>query len=188
MLTTPRLVLRRPTDDDLAPFAAMNADAEVMQNFPAPLTFEESKELFQRLRADHDRDGFGWLTVESRTTGGFVGCVGIRRTQFQAAFTPCIEIAWRLVRAEWGRGLAPEAANAVLGWAFQTHLVEQVFAFTYEGNWASRRVMEKLGMTRRSEFDFEHPVLTSGHRLRPHVVYSMAQAAFASRGEVMDGV
>jgi RimJ/RimL family protein N-acetyltransferase len=186
VLTTPRLVLRRPTDEDLAPFAAMNADPDVMRHFPAPLTFEESRALFERLGADYDRDGFGWLTVESRTTGGFVGCVGIRRTQFQAAFTPCIEIAWRLVRAEWGRGLAPEAAHAVLRWAFETHLVEEVFSFTYEGNCASRRVMEKLGMKRRSEFDFEHPVLIPGHRLRPHVVYSMARTTFA--GEVTDGV
>jgi RimJ/RimL family protein N-acetyltransferase len=165
---------------DLEPFAAMNADPEVMRHFPAPMSVRESAELLDRLRSHLERNGFSWLAVEVRETEEFVGCVGMIHTSFEAAFTPCIELGWRLVERHWGQGLATEAARAVLRWAFGSLHLQDVVAFTHVDNTPSRRVMEKLGMTRDAASDFEHPRLPVGHPLRAHVLYRITRAAFTA--------
>lgn len=182
VLTTPRLLLRPLTVDDAAAFTRMNADPEVMRHFPSPLTAQESSKLLERLMAHHATEGFGWLAVSERTTHEFVGCVGLQRVTFEAAFTPCVDLGWRLDRSHWGKGLATEAAGAVANWAFGPLGLDAVVAFSFVHNIPSRRVMEKLGMTREPNFDFEHPRLPEGHPLCPHVFYRLTKAAFGRRG------
>jgi ribosomal-protein-alanine N-acetyltransferase len=170
-LATPRLLLRHWRDDDRPPFAAMCADPEVMRHFPATLTRDESDRLVDRAVAHFDRHGFGPFAAELRDTGAFLGFIGLSVPSFQAHFTPCVEIGWRLAASYWNRGLATEGAREVLRYAFETLQLPEVVSFTVPANLPSRRVMEKLGLTRDPADDFDHPNLPEDHLLRRHVLY-----------------
>ncbi len=174
---TSRLVLRQWRDTDRGPFAALNADPAVMEHFPAPLTRAESDAMVDRLTARIDADGYGLWAVEVRDTHEFIGLVGLARPTFETAFTPCTEIGWRLARSAWGQGFATEAARAALDVAFGPVGLDEVLSWTFEGNRASRAVMERLGMTRDPADDFDHPRLPEGDRLRRHVLYRIPHGA-----------
>jgi RimJ/RimL family protein N-acetyltransferase len=170
-LRTERLLLRPFRDDDLPAFAAMNADPKVMEFFPSLLSREESDALVARLREAFDRRGHGLWAIEIPGRASFAGFAGLAHPTFQAHFTPCVEIGWRLAAGHWGRGYATEAAAAVLGAAFVHVGLEEVVAFTSLDNRRSRRVMEKLGMRRDPADDFDHPALPEGHPLRRHILF-----------------
>lgn len=171
MIETDRLLLRQWVEGDREPFAALNADPVVMEHFPATLSREESDAFMDRQMAIIDQQGWGLWAVEVRSTGDFIGFTGLLVPVFDAEFVPCVEIGWRLAAASWGNGYATEAATAVLDHAFTQIGLDDVVSFTYVGNDRSRRVMEKIGLTERLEFD--HPNLP-GHRLRRHVLYGLA--------------
>lgn len=178
-LRTPRLSLRRWRDDDLEHFAALNADPEVMRWFPAPLDRAASDELAGRIRANHERLGFGLWAVEvldsERGTTPFAGFVGLSVPRFDPPFPatdPLVEIGWRLARPWWGLGIATEAAAEVLRSAFEDHGLAEVVSFTVPPNLASQAVMQRLGMA----YDgvFEHPLAEPGAWWAPHVLYRLA--------------
>jgi RimJ/RimL family protein N-acetyltransferase len=169
-LPTTRLRLRRWRAADAEPFAAMNADPQVMEYFPKRLTREESDSLIARIEQRFERSGFGLWAVEVVDTSTFAGFIGLAVPHFEAHFTPCIEIGWRLAAEFWGRGLATEGARAVLAFGFKSLGLNQIVSFTTAANMRSRRVMEKLGMTHDADDDFDHPLLT-GHPLERHVLY-----------------
>lgn len=172
-LRTERLVLRRAwTATDRDRFAALNADAEVMRHLPAPLTRAQSDDFVDRIEARFAEHGFGLWALDAPGLG-FVGFVGLWWAAFPAPFTPALEVGWRLSRAAWGHGFAPEAARAAVADGFARMALAEIVSFTWEGNTASRRVMEKIGMTRDPAEDFAHPNLPAGHRLRPHVLYRL---------------
>ncbi len=168
---TPRLRLRRWREEDLAPFAAMNADARVMEHMPGVMSVAETEALLARIEAHFEAEGFGLWAVERRDSGAFIGYVGLLRVPFEAHFTPAVEIGWRLGAAHWGAGFATEAARVVLDYAFETLGLEEVVSFTAVVNTRSWRVMERLGMTHDAAEDFDHPRLEAGHPLRRHVLY-----------------
>ncbi|MFF1873054.1 GNAT family N-acetyltransferase [Kitasatospora herbaricolor] len=174
-LRTPRLVLRSWRPSDMGPFAALNADPEVMARLPAPLDRAASDALAGRIRAAIERDGWGWWAVELASTGSFIGFTGLSRTTFEAAFTPAVEVGWRLARAAWGHGYATEAAGAAVGFGFEVLGLREIVSFTVPGNLPSRAVMERLGMTHDPREDFDHPRLPAGHALRRHVLYRLAR-------------
>ncbi len=174
-ISTERTLLRRWRHEDREPFGRMNADALVMEFFPATLTRAQSDALADRAEAHFTQYGFGPWAAELRASGEFIGYIGLYTPQFEAHFTPCTEIGWRLDAAHWGRGLATEGARAVLDSAFERTGLREVVSFTSEGNMGSRRVMEKLGMMRNPEDDFDHPNLPEGHPLRRHVLYRAAR-------------
>ena len=174
-LETERLSLRDWRDADLAPFARLNADPQVMANFPQALSAAESDAFAARIRANLRAQGYGLFALERRDTGAFCGFVGFAHPSFSAAFTPCVEIGWRLAAEHQGQGFATEAARACLRHAFEDLGWEEVVSLTWEGNLPSRRVMEKLGMTRDPLEDFEHPRLELGSRLSRHVLYRIAR-------------
>ena len=171
MLQTPRLLLRTWQESDREPFQRINADPRVMEFFAAPLSPVESDRLIDRIQAHIAQHRFGFFAAELRATGEFIGFVGISHVPFEAHFTPCVEIGWRLAAAYWNRGLATEGARRCLRYAFQELALPEVVAFTAPANLRSRRVMEKLGMSRSPADDFQHPLLPQGHPLRPHVLY-----------------
>jgi ribosomal-protein-alanine N-acetyltransferase len=173
-LETPRLVLRRWREADREPFYRMNSDPRVMEFFPACLTRQESDALMARAEAHFEAHGFGSFAAEVRATGELAGFVGLNVPTFDAYFTPCVEIGWRLASAYWRQGLATEAAEAVVRLAFGPLGLRQIVSFTVPANLPSRRVMEKLGMA--YDGDFDHPCLPEGHRLRRHVLYRKAVA------------
>ncbi|MDX1982738.1 MAG: GNAT family N-acetyltransferase [Bryobacteraceae bacterium] len=173
MLTTERILLRRFEARDREPFAAINADPEVMRYFPTVLTREETAAMLEQNEAHLVRHGFGFYAVELRDSGEFAGFIGLWAPSFDAHFTPCVEIGWRLAARFWNRGLGTEGARALLHYGFGALGLGEIVSFTTEGNLPSRRVMEKLGMRRDPADDFEHPRLPEGHPLRPHVLYRL---------------
>ena len=170
-LHTPRLLLRRWRESDLPAFAALNADPRVMEHLPKPLSREESDAMAARVRDHFARHGFGLWAVEVPGEAGFIGSVGLVTATFDAHFTPCVEVGWRLAQAHWGKGYATEAASAALDFAFGRLGLDEVVSFTVPANRRSRRVMERIGMRHDAEGSFEHPALPPGHSLRPHVLY-----------------
>jgi len=170
-IATERLLLRRWRADDLAPFARLNADRRVMEHLPGPLGREESDALARRIEQHFADHGFGPWAVEVPGLAPFVGFVGLARPGFDAHFTPCVEIAWRLAAEHWGRGYATEGARAALAFGCGALALEEIVAFTVPGNARSRRVMENLGMTHEPRDGFDHPDLPEGHPLRRHVLY-----------------
>ncbi len=177
VLRTERLLLRPWRDEDLAPFAALNADPAVREHFPSILSRGESDAAARRIRAEMERDGYGSWAVELPGEAPFVGVVGLSVPGFEAAFTPCVEIGWRLARDVWGRGLATEGARAALAFAFDVLGLEEVVSMTTPANHRSLRVMEKLGMRHDPCDDFEHPLLPPGSPLRRHVLYRLRRRA-----------
>jgi RimJ/RimL family protein N-acetyltransferase len=146
-----------------------------MEHFPAPLTRAESDAFAARVRSEMSERGFGLWAVEAPGVAPFLGFTGLAVPRFEAHFTPCVEVGWRLAREHWGRGYAPEAARAALAFGFERLGLAEIVSFTASGNAKSRRVMEKIGMTHDPAGDFEHPSLPPGHPLRRHVLYRVAR-------------
>ncbi len=179
-LRTPRLLLRQWRESDNAPFAALNADPEVMAHFPWTLTTDESRAMAYRYAAELEVDGYGIWATEVQETGEFIGFVGLARPRWPSAFTPCVEIGWRLTRAAWGHGYATEGARAALRVAFTRVALPEVVSFTAVGNLRSRAVMERLGMHRDPGEDFDHPRVPEGLPTRRHVLYRLTRTEWAA--------
>ena len=178
-LHTPRLLLRPWLPEDRAPFAALNADPEVMAHFPALLSRAESDALTDRLQARIAEHGWGFWALTLRSSGAFIGFTGLNHAPAALPFAPAVEIGWRLARAHWGQGLASEAAQAAARFAFDRLALPEIVAFTPLSNQRSRAVMERLGM--RCDGQFEHFALPAGHALRAHWLYRLARADAGSR-------
>jgi len=175
-LRSESLLLRRWRPDDLEPFAALNADATVMEHFPSTLSRSESNAFIQRMEAGFEAHGYSFWALELIEQERFIGFVGLRPVGREMPFGPTVEIGWRLARAEWGHGFATEAAGACVRFAFDELGLPALVAFTAARNWRSRRVMERLGMTRDPSDDFSHPKLAPGHALAAHVLYRLTPA------------
>src|SRR3989442_8632545 len=151
---TQRLILRRWRPSDRLPFARLNADPLVMEFMPAPLTREESDQLADRIEAHFREHEFGLWAAELLADHSFIGFIGLSVPDFQARFTPCVEIGWRLAAEHWNRGLATEGAQRVARYAFESLGSTEIVSFTVPANLPSRRVMEKLGMMHDPIDDF----------------------------------
>jgi RimJ/RimL family protein N-acetyltransferase len=180
-LETSRLFLRRWRDEDLAPFAAMNADPRVMEFLPEPLTRSQSDVFAERIRDHFEEHGFGLWAIEVRDLSEFIGFVGLAIPRLEAHFTPCVEIGWRLAHSHWNRGYASEAAQRALQYAFRELKLDQIVSFTVPENRRSRAVMEKLGLSHCASEDFDHPGLPDGHRLKRHVLYRSQRETWLER-------
>jgi len=165
---TARLALRAWREEDQPAFAAMNADARVMEFFPAPLTDAESQALMVRIRDEFSTEGFGAYAVERLSDGELLGFAGLHRVTYSGGMEGQVEILWRLRHDAWGQGYATEAARACIAHAAKLGIPELI-AFAYVGNQRSLNVMKKLGMECVGEFD--HPGLPEGHPLRRHALY-----------------
>jgi RimJ/RimL family protein N-acetyltransferase len=172
-LATPRLRLRPWRESDLEPFAVMNADPRVMEHLSGLKSREESDALAARIMAKFASRGWGLWAVEVVDGAPFIGFTGLAVPDFEAHFTPCTEIGWRLAHDAWGRGYATEAARAVLACGFDALGLEEIVSFTAVTNKRSAAVMERLGMRREGEFD--HPRFAEGNPIRRHVLYRIGR-------------
>jgi RimJ/RimL family protein N-acetyltransferase len=179
-LTTPRVLLRSWREDDREPWAALNADPEVRRFFPDLLSRSDSDASMDRFQAGLQEHGYGLWAVEVRATGEFAGFVGLAEVPAELPCAPGMEIGWRLGRSHWGQGLAPEAARAVLAHAFGPLGFDELVSLTTVTNAPSRRVMEKIGMTREPADDFDSP-RTPGWWGAPHVVYRLSAPRYFAR-------
>ena len=178
--TTERLILRPWEESDRELFARLNADLRVMEYMPHVLSKPDSDALADRIGVHFRQHGFGLCAVELRRDGSFIGFIGLIVPSFDAPFTPCVEIGWRLAADCWGQGLATEGAYAIVRYGFETLGLDELVAFTVPANARSRRVIEKLGMTHDPADDFDHPRLPAGHPLRRHVLYRLNRSGWSS--------
>jgi RimJ/RimL family protein N-acetyltransferase len=197
---TERLLMRRWREDDRGPFAAMNADPEVMRYFPAPLDRAASDALVDRIEDLFRRQGFGLWALEvagpepdhiepagpgpagpgpagpgPASTGEFIGFTGLNPMPPGVPGAGGLEVGWRLARHAWHHGYATEAAVAAAGVAFGGAGRTEIWSMTAVANAPSQAVMRRLGMTLHTRFD--HPAIEAGHPLRPHVAYRLARSS-----------
>jgi len=175
-LETERLHLRDWGDGDLKPFAALNADKIVMEFFQTALDRTQSDAMATRIQQGLDENGHGFFAVAVKTSGTFIGFAGLNSVCFEAPFTPAVEIGWRMAVDAWGHGYATEAARACLAYGFGERGFREVVSFTTRSNRRSMAVMERIGMSRNTDDDFEHPALPVKHPLRPHVLYRVGKS------------
>ena len=173
-LRTDRLLLRRWRPTDREAFARLNADPVVMQHFVGTLSREDSDAFAGRIEKQFEERGFGLWAVEVPGVAPFVGFVGLSVPSFEAHFMPAVEVGWRLDRPYWGRGYATEAARASLADGFERVGLTEIVSFTTPINLPSIAVMERLGMTRDPNDDFDYPGVPKGHPVRRHVLYRIA--------------
>lgn len=184
-LDTERLALRVWADHHRAPFAALNADPEVMRYFPALQSRAQSDASIDAWRAEFATRGWSNWAVERRDSGEFIGFVGLstprRVLPFSTPERPVVEIGWRLARGHWGQGYATEAARACLALGFERLGLDEIVSFTAVVNRPSRAVMERIGL-RDSGEDFDHPALPRGHVLERHCLYRGRRAEAGGAG------
>ena len=173
VLHTERLILRQWLPEDVAVFAVMNEDPEVMRYFPGTLTREQSQAWAENCRQMLARQGWGLWAVEVQELAEFIGFVGLHAPEIDLPFNPCVEIGWRLRRSAWGNGYATEAARACLQFGFEQLGLREIVSFTSVVNKPSLAVMQRLGMTPDAD-TFEHPSVPDGHILREHCVYRLS--------------
>ncbi len=179
MIETARLAMRSWRDEDVAPFQAICSDPEVMATLGPPLDMDATAALIARIRTIDAEHGHTFWALERREDARLIGWCGIIRGS-AGPVDGKAEIGWRLARDCWGAGYATEAARGAMDWAFAHLPDDAVWAITWRGNIRSRAVMERLGMRRHADLDFDHPKLAEGDPLRPHVAYSIARGAWAA--------
>jgi 3-dehydroquinate dehydratase/shikimate dehydrogenase len=180
-LRTERLLLRPWRDRDRAPFAALNADPKVMEHFPRVSTREESAAASDRIVARMEMQGFGLWAVEVPGIAEFIGFIGLNPADAVLG-RPVLEVGWRLAAEHWGRGYATEGGRASLAHAFEVLGRDEVVSFTTTGNQRSRHVMEKLGLVRCPEDDFDHPGVPASWSGRRHVLYGITREQWRRAG------
>ena len=174
-VNTERLVLRRWRDSDRGPFAALNADPETMQYFPATLDRAASDAFVDRIESRFEEQGYGLWALEVIATGDFIGYTGLNPMVEDVPGAGGMEIGWRLAKHAWHHGYATEAATAALGVAFDGAGLAEIWSITAVINEPSQAVIRRIRMTEVARFD--HPRVPAGHRVRPHVAYHLASSA-----------
>jgi RimJ/RimL family protein N-acetyltransferase len=168
-IETPRLILRQWTETDYQPYIELNQDKDIMEFFPNVSTAVETLAQIDRFMTRIEQNGYGFFAVERKDNGQFIGFTGLSQPGFESHFTPCVEIGWRLSKANWNQGFATEAASACLEYGFNKLGLDEIYSFTSVRNKRSERVMIKIGMKKEGVFD--HPSIEEGHFLKEHVLY-----------------
>jgi RimJ/RimL family protein N-acetyltransferase len=174
-IRTPRLLLRQWRCSDREPYAALNADPQVMRFFRGTLSRDASDRDVDGWQAALLERGWGNWAVEVVESGAFAGFIGLSIPKRALPFTPCVEVGYRLARAYWGRGYATEGARAALDVGFDKLGLEEIVSFTALLNLPSQAVMRRIGMI-NAKVDFDHPALPEGSELRRHCLYRISRA------------
>ena len=170
-LTTERLVLRRWRETDVDVMAAINADADVMQHFVAPLTREQTARSIAGYETSFTQRGFGPWAVEIAASGELIGFIGLLPVRLKAHFTPAVHLTTKFAPHTWRQHYASEAAYEVFRDGFERVGLVEIVAYTSRQNEPSWRGMARIGMTHDPADDFNHPDLADDHPLRDQVLY-----------------
>ena len=167
MITTDRLLLRKPRPEDAPAFAAMLRDAEVM-HYIGGVTDEPADAVVDRWRERWSANGVGPFVLVRREDERVVGRAGIvvwdtrawrNCTRAEAGEHAQDELGWALLREHWGRGYATEGALAVRDWAWREAGIASLISLINPDNVASRRVAERLGCMRGNRVRLDEGVL-----------------------------
>ena len=171
MIETDRLILRDWTEADIAPFLLHTNRPAVMRWLGGVRTEAEQRESIGRMMRWQRERGFTFWVVERKADGELLGFCGLKIADTpDSPIEGMYEIGWRLREDAWGQGYAKEAAIASLDFAFATLGADRVVAITFAPNAASWGLMERIGMTRRPELDYDDPRFPA---LNPTIVYDI---------------
>ncbi|WP_338792085.1 GNAT family N-acetyltransferase [Bernardetia sp. MNP-M8] len=171
-----RLGFRNWKDCDTENLFALNSDKDIMEFFPYLPSLEQTKDFIERMTTQFENNGFCYFAVDELETEEFIGFIGITEQTFEADFTPCVDIGWRLDKKYWNKGYASEGAKRSLEFAFNDIKLESIKAVAPKINLKSRKVMEKIGM--KYVKDFKHPALKDDKRLENCVLYEINKEDF----------
>jgi len=173
IFTTERLGFRNWKASDLDQMAHLNADPEVMKYFPSTVDRSHTKAYIERMQKQFDEKQYCYFAVERLDQKVFIGFIGLSYQTYDAPFTPCVDIGWRLAQEHWGKGFATEGAKACLNYAFNDMGIKTIFSVASIANKPSTNVMKKIGMVYDQSFD--HPALVDTPELNPCVVYKISK-------------
>jgi RimJ/RimL family protein N-acetyltransferase len=180
MIETPRLILRPWRESDVAEFIRVTNTPAVMEFLGGATTLEEAQARCARAMASQAENGFCFWIIERLADCAILGFCGLK-IGTSGPIKGEIEIGWRLREDAWGQGIAGEAAQATLDWAWRNLSCDRVVAITARGNERSWRLMERLGMARQLDLDFDHPDVPENDIARPHITYAIARPAAGQR-------
>lgn len=169
LFTSNRLGFRNWETDDIPQIVAISADPEVMKYFPAPATREQTKEFVLKMQHSFSEKSYCYFAVDRLEDAKLIGFIGLMDQAFEASFTPCVDIGWRLGTRFWGMGYATEGATRCLEYAFSELGLAKVVSTAPKVNLPSVRIMTKIGM--RKLLEFKHPRLFGNERLEDCVCY-----------------
>jgi [ribosomal protein S5]-alanine N-acetyltransferase len=169
---TQRLIFRDWKEQDLPVFRIMNKDIRVMKYFAKTLSEQETDRFYEIIKDEFRNYGYGLYAVETKHNSEFIGFIGLHWANFNAQFTPCIEIGWRLKYEAWGNGYATEGAKACLKYGFETLKINKIYSFTSKINSQSENIMKKIGLVKITEF--KHPNIIEDSPLSEHVLYAVS--------------
>jgi len=181
LFETNRLILRNWLDRDRTLFRRINADETVMEFFPFRREAAQADKFMKLIAAGIEANGFGFAAIESKATAETVGFAGIHLTDGIPNLPDgSIEIGWRLAPEFWGKGFASEAARGWLVHGFGPLGLNRIVSFAVSSNTRSTAVMERIGLIRRVELDFDHPKVPDTHpHLKRHSFYDLSADEYA---------
>lgn len=157
-ITTDRLFIRNWNKaSDGACFLRLNNDPQVMHFFPGRRSRIESDALLDRIELQIAQNGYSWSAILLRESNKIIGFGGIATVAANFPNGPSAEIGWRFLPETWGNGYATEMANAVLKYGFEELLLPEILSFAVVDNEKSFAVMQRIGMQRFEDGDFDHP-------------------------------
>lgn len=175
VIETERLILRSWSVADVAALHAICSDPRVMTYLGDAQSEDEIRAAIDRQNGFQSAHGHCFWAMERKTDGAMIGFCGLKPGPAGTPLEGRIEIGWRLAAHAWQQGYAGEAARASLDWGWAHLAVPSIWAITVPDNSRSRLLMDRIGMSRHEELDFDHPALPPGHRLRRHVTYSIGR-------------
>jgi RimJ/RimL family protein N-acetyltransferase len=149
--------------------SAINSDEVVMEFFPGRPTQTDTVAFMSRMQQQYLDRGFCYFAVDRLDNSEFAGFIGLSGQVFQAEFTPCMDIGWRLSQNAWNQGFAAEGAKKCLDFAFNQLVLKGIYSMAPKTSLKSIRVMEKIGMQKLMTFN--HPKLINGKHLEECLLY-----------------
>lgn len=171
IIETERLILRTWQESDAEEFFRINEDPKVTEFLPGPLTMEKVQDFIDAMNRQWEEKRYTLWAAEEKSSGKFIGFIGLSWLALPPPFVPAVEIGWRLGSEFWYQGYATEGAMAAMRWGFDECGLDEIVAITVPANMRSQRVMTKLGMKRDLDGDFAHPRLPVDHRLSQHILF-----------------
>ncbi len=169
IFTSERLGFRNWNLTDIDKMHEINSDEKVMEFFPKILTKKQTNEFIERMKTQFQDKGFCYFAVDKLEDNEFIGFIGLSEQTYEAEFTPCVDIGWRIKSSEWNKGYASEGAKKCLEYALSNLKIENIFSIAPKINTKSEHIMTKIGM--KKQFEFEHSLLTNDDRLKICVLY-----------------
>lgn len=169
LFTSARLGFREWKNSDVKKLAAINADPAVMEFFPAIQNTQQTTDFITRMQTEMADKGYCYFAVDKLDNGVLIGFIGLSEKTFEADFTPCTDIGWRLGKEHWNKGYATEGAIRCLQYGLDELQLDKIIAIAPKVNVKSEMVMQKAGMRKVSEFI--HPLLLNDERLKVCVLY-----------------